>query len=154
VRTAIETARGLLGQREIALGVDRFGDDCAALVRAALSRAGSPLPPGTLTAGALHALARQRSLLRKGAPEAGDVVFLADRPGGSPVHVGIVETVGTDGTAMVLHRTGRGVARLRINAAHPWTLRGDRGRLLNDPLVTGAGRVPAGRLFVAWASLY
>jgi hypothetical protein len=154
VRTAIETARALLGQREISLGTDRFGDDCAALVRAALSRAGSPLPPGTQTAGALHALARQRSLLRKGAPEPGDVVFLADRPGGSPVHAGIVESVGADGTAMVLHRTGRGVARLRINASHPWTLRGDRGRLLNDPLVTGAGRVPAGRLFVAWASLY
>jgi cell wall-associated NlpC family hydrolase len=154
VRAAIETARGLIGQREIAVGVDRFGDDCVALVRAALSRAGAPLPSGTTTAAALHALARQRALLRRGAPEPGDVVFLADRPGGSPAHVGIVEAVGADGTAMVLHRTGRGVARVRINSAHPWTLRGDRGRLLNDPLVTGAGRVPAGRLFVAWASLY
>jgi hypothetical protein len=82
------------------------------------------------------------------------VVFLADRPGGGPAHVGIVETVGADGTATVLHRTGRGVARLRVNAEHPWTLKGDRGRIVNDPLVTGSGRVPAGRLFVAWASLY
>ena len=58
-----------------------------------------------------------------------------------------------DGTARVLHRTGRGVSRLRVNASHPWKLKGDDGRLLNDPLVSGGGRVPAGRLFVAWASL-
>ena len=154
MRTAIETARGLVGQREIAVAGNRFGDDCAALVRAALARAGSPLPLTASSVATLHALARERGLLRRGAPSAGDVVFLADRPGGAPVHAGIVELVGTDGTAMVLHRTGRGVARLRVNAEHPWTLKSNRGRLVNDPLVTGAGRLPAGRLFVAWASLY
>jgi hypothetical protein len=154
VRTAIETARGLVGQREIAVDGNRYGDDCAALVRAALSRAGSPLPLTATSVGTLHALARERGLLRRGAPAAGDVVFLSDRPGGAPAHVGIVELVGIDGTAMVLHRTERGVARLRLNAERPWTLKSDRGRLVNDPMVTGGGRVPAGRLFVAWASLY
>lgn len=153
-RAAVETARALLGQREITVGGDRFGDDCVALVRAALTAAGSPLPPGATSVGTLHAAARTRGLLRRGAPAAGDVVFLSDRPGGAPAHVGIVEVVGADGTAIVLHRTGRGVARLRVNAARPWTLKGTGGRLLNDPLVTGSGRVPAGRLFVAWAALY
>jgi len=154
VRTAIETARGLVGQRDISVAGNRFGDDCAALVRAALSRAGAPLPASVTSVGTLHSVARERGLLRRGAPAPGDVVFLADKPGGGPAHVGIVESVGTDGTAMVLHRTGRGVARLRVNAEHPWTLKGDRGRIVNDPLVTGSGRLPAGRLFVAWASLY
>jgi cell wall-associated NlpC family hydrolase len=152
VRTAIETARGLVGQREILLDGARFGDDCTALVRAAFARAGAPMPSGATSVAALHRVASERRLLRRGAPAAGDLVFLADRPGGSPAHVGIVESVGSDGTALVLHRTGRGVARLRLNAAHPWKLRSDAGRLLNDPLVTGAGRLPAGRLFVAWAS--
>lgn len=152
VRTAIETARGLVGQREIAVDGTRFGDDCAALVRASLARAGVALPAGATTS-TLHAIARDRGLLRRGAPRSGDVIFMADRPGGAPAHVGIVESVAADGTALVLHRTGRGVARLRVNASHPWTLKGEKGRLLNDPLVTGAGRVPAGRLFLAWASL-
>ncbi len=152
VRTAIETARGLVGQREISLDGARFGDDCTALVRAAFSRAGAPMPSGATSVAAIHQLARERGLLRRGAPAAGDLVFLSDRPGGAPAHVGIVETVAGDGTALVLHRTGRGVARLRVNAAQPWKLRSDAGRLLNDPLVTGAGRLPAGRLFVAWAS--
>lgn len=153
VRAAIEGARSFVGQREIAVGGTRFGDDCVALVRAAFVRAGAPLPAEATTVTALHAVARQRGLLRRSAPVPGDVIFLSDRPGGAPAHVGIVEAVGADGTALVLHRTGRGVARLRVNASQPWKLKGDKGRLLNDPLVTGAGRVPAGRLFVAWASL-
>ncbi|HSM93956.1 MAG TPA: NlpC/P60 family protein [Anaeromyxobacteraceae bacterium] len=153
VRAAIETARGLVGQREISLEGTRFGDDCAALVRASFSRAGAPLPAGATTVSALHHLAQQRRVLRRDDPVAGDLIFLADRPGGAPAHVGIVESVGADGTALVLHRTGRGVARVRVNAEHPWKLRSDKGRLLNDPLVTAAGRIPAGRLFVAWASI-
>jgi len=153
VRAAIEAARGFVGQREITLDGRRYGDDCVALVRAAFARAGVALPTGATTVAGLHQSARARALLRRGAPVAGDVIFLADRPGGSPAHVGIVESVGADGTALVLHRTGRGVARFRVNASHPWKLRGEKGRLLNDPLVTGSGRVPAGRLFLAWASL-
>jgi hypothetical protein len=154
VQRAIATARGLLGQREILVEGSRYGDDCAALVRAALVRAGTALPGDATTAARLHAVARDRALLRRGAPSPGDVLFLSDRPGGPPAHVGIVELVSDDGTATVLHRTDRGVARLRVNAAHPWTLRNDAGRYLNDPLVTGGGRIPAGRLFVAWAALY
>jgi hypothetical protein len=153
VRAAIDAARGLVGQREITLDGVRFGDDCVSLVRAAFARAGAPLPAGATTVAKLHGVAVERRLLRRGAPTPGDVIFLADRPGGTPAHVGIVESVGADGTALVLHRTGRGVARLRVNAGQPWKIRGDKGRLLNDPLVTGSGRVPAGRLFLAWASL-
>jgi cell wall-associated NlpC family hydrolase len=153
VEAAVATARSLLGQREISVAGSRFGDDCVALVRASLAGAGAPLPHGTTTVATLHALARQRGLLKKGAPSPGDLVFLADRPGGGPAHVGLVESVGPDRTALVLHRTGRGVARLRLNADQPWKLRGDGGRLLNDPLVTGAGKLPAGRLFLAWASI-
>ena len=84
---------------------------------------------------------------------AGDLVFFSDRPGGKPEHVGLVERIGEGGTATVLHRTARGVVRLHVNAAQPWKARGDDGRILNDVLVVGGGRVPAGRLFVAWASL-
>ncbi|MGC3999005.1 MAG: hypothetical protein QM767_16800 [Anaeromyxobacter sp.] len=59
----------------------------------------------------------------------------------------------SDGTALVIHRTERGVARLRVNAAQPWKLKTDGGRALNDLLVVGGGRLSAGRLFVAYATL-
>lgn len=152
VHRAIETARGLVGQREIVVEGVRYGDGCAALVRAALREAGRPLP-GVTDVASLHALARSERALRRGRPAPGDLVFLADRPGGQPEHVGIVERVGPGGTATVLHRTARGVVRLRVNAGQPWKARGDDGRILNDVLVVGGGRVPVGRLLVAFASL-
>jgi hypothetical protein len=80
-------------------------------------------------------------------------VLLSDRPGGPAEHVGLVESVSPDGTALVLHRTGLGVLRVRVNGVSPWKLRTDSGRALNDLLVVGGGRVPAGRLLVAYATL-
>ena len=53
----------------------------------------------------------------------------------------------------MLHRTGRGVVRLRVNGGQPWKARGDDGQILNDVLVVGGGRIPAGRLLVAFATL-
>ncbi len=149
----METARGLLGQRDIVVDGVRYGDGCAALVRAALEEAGRSLPPGVTDVVTLHALARREKALRRGKPSAGDLVFLADRPGGLPEHVGLVERVAAGGTATVLHRTSRGVVRLRVNGGQPWKARGDDGRILNDVLVVGGGRVPVGRLLVAFATL-
>jgi hypothetical protein len=128
-----------------------FGDGCAALVRAAFDDAGVPLPAGG--AGALLADARARGLARRGRPAAGDLVFLAERPGGPAEHVGLVESAAPDGTAVVLHRTERGVARLRLNAARAWKTHAEGGRALNDVVVVGGGRLPAGRLVVAFATL-
>lgn len=142
----------LVGQRDIVLGGVRYGDDCAALVRAAFEEAGDALPAGT-DARALHALAAARQALRRGSPAPGDLVFLAARPGGPAEHVGIVESVSPDGTALVLHRSERGVLRLRVNAARPTTARGPTGRALNDLVVVGRTRIPAGRLLVGFATL-
>jgi len=152
VRRAIETAEVLIGKRDIVMGGVRYGDDCAALVRAAFVQAGTPLPSGA-DARALHQLAASRGALRRFTPAPGDLVFLADRPGGVPEHVGLVESVGADGTALVLHRTGRGVLRLRANVSQPWKTRSDAGKALNDVLVVGAGKITAGRLVVAFATM-
>lgn len=152
VRRAIETASSLVGQREIVVSGVRWGDGCVALVRAAFAEAGAPLPPAQ-DAAALHAIAKQRGGTRRGRPAPGDVVFLADRPGGPPEHAGLVESVSADGTALVLHRTEHGVLRVRVNGAQPWKGRAASGRALNDVLVVGAGRVTAGRLLVAYATL-
>jgi hypothetical protein len=40
-----------------------------------------------------------------------------------------------------------------VNGAQPWKLKGDSGRAVNDVLVVGAGRISAGRLLVAYATV-
>jgi hypothetical protein len=152
VRRALETATVLLGQREIVIGGVRYGDDCAALVRAALEQAGATLPAAVREPRALYGLAAERSAVRRGRPEPGDVLFLSDRPGGPAEHVGLVESVSADGTALVLHRTERGVQRIHVNVGHPWQARSASGRWQNDVLLVGAGRVTAGRLVVGFAT--
>jgi hypothetical protein len=151
VRRAIETASALVGHREIVVGGQPWGDGCAALVRAAYAEAGTPLP--ALDAHALHAHAKERARVRRAKPAPGDLVFLSDRPGGPAEHVGLVESVGADGTALVLHRTEHGVLRVHVNGAQPWKVKADSGRAVNDVLLVGAGRVPAGRLLVAYATI-
>jgi cell wall-associated NlpC family hydrolase len=152
VRRAIDTVSALVGQRDIVVSGIRYGDGCDALVRAAFAEAGSPLPDGA-DAAALLALARARGGTRRFRPAAGDLVFLADRPGGPAEHVGLVASVSGDGTALVVHHTERGVARLRINIGQPWKARTETGKALNDVLLVGAGRVTAGRLLVGYATL-
>jgi len=152
VRRAVDTAAALVGSKEIVVAGVRYGDACASLVRAALAEAGAGVPDGA-DAAALLALARERGPVRRFRPAAGDLVFLADRPGGPAEHVGLVESVSADGTALVLHHTERGVARLRVTAGQPWKARTGTGKALNDVLLVGAGRVTAGRLLVGYATL-
>ena len=152
VRRAVDTASALVGQREIVVEGVRYGDGCAAVVRAAFAEAGAPLPDDADPA-ALLALARARGGTRRSRPAPGDLVFLADRPGGPAEHVGLVASVSEGGTALVVHHTERGVARLRVNPAQPWKARTETGKVLNDVLLVGAGRVTAGRLLVGYATL-
>lgn len=153
MRRALDAAEGLVGRRDIVVGGVRYGDGCAALVRAAFAEAGAPLPEGARDAPSLLSLARERAGARRSRPTPGDLVFLADRPGGSAEHVGLVSSVAADGTVLLLHHTERGVARLRLNAAQPWKARTEAGKALNDVLLVGAGRVTAARLLVAYATL-
>lgn len=153
VRRAVEAARSLLGAREITLGGVRYGDTCGALVRAAHDEAGAPLPAAATDAPALLAHARARGVVRRSRPAPGDLVFLAERPGGPAEHVGLVESVSGDGVAWVLHLTDQGVARFRVDVARAWKLRSETGRVVNDELVVGGGRLPAGRIVVGFATL-
>ncbi|BDG06659.1 CHAP domain-containing protein [Anaeromyxobacter oryzae] len=152
VRRALDTAAHLVGAREIVVGGVAYGDGCAALVRASLDAGGAPVAADA-DARALLALARTAGTLRRTRPAPGDLAFLAERPGGPAEHVGLVESVSPDGTALLLHRTERGVARIRVNAAQAWKTRAEGGRALNDLLVVGGGRLPAGRLLVGYATL-
>ncbi|HEY7725364.1 MAG TPA: CHAP domain-containing protein [Anaeromyxobacteraceae bacterium] len=154
-RRAVEAASALVGRRSVVVGGTDWGPGCAALVRASLDRAGRPVPPEVRDAAQLHALAERRGLLRNGRRmQAGDVVFLADRPGGRAAHAGLVARAEPDGTAVVLHRVARGVVRLRLNLAWPQrTNDPSTGRLVNDTLHVGRESLPAGSLVVGVADL-
>jgi cell wall-associated NlpC family hydrolase len=151
-RTAVDVASGLLGARRIVVGGVDYGEGCAALVRAAYAGAGVTVEDGD--AASLHVRAAAEGRARRFRPAAGDLVFLADRPGGPPEHVGLVERVAPDGTVLVLHRMDSGVVRVRLNASQPWKARTDEGKTLNDVLIVGAGRVTVARLLVAYAGVH
>jgi len=155
VRRALDVARSLLGKRSVVFEGHDYGPGCAALVRAAFDGAGRPLPPSARDASSLHAVAASQGALRNGLRAApGDVLFLADRPGGAPTHVGLVSRVDPDGTAVVLHRLARGVARLRVNLGYPGRVADPAtGKRLNDTLLVGSTAVPAGSLVVGVATL-
>jgi hypothetical protein len=155
VQRAVEVAESLVGRREVVVDGHDYGPGCAALVRAALEQAGHSLPPSARDASSLHAIAEARGSLRRGLQSApGDVVFLADRPGGRPAHVGLVARVDPDGTAVVLHRLARGVARMRLNLSYPARAADPAtGKRLNDTLAVGSTALPAGSLVVGVAPL-
>lgn len=136
------------------LGGRDYGDDCTALVRAAFDAAGHALPSDARDAATLHAFAERAGALRRGSPLAGDLVFLSDRAGGPPAHVGIVSRVEPDGTALVLHRASRGVVPIRVNVAFPERVSDPgSGKRVNDSLVVRGQRVPAAKLVVGRAAL-
>ena len=155
VTRAVEAASSLVGRRAVVVdGVD-YGPGCAALVRAAFASAGHPLPPEARDAEAVHALADRRgALIASRRPARGDLVFLADRPGGPPAHVGLVARAEPDGTALVLYRVTRGVLRVRMTLAYPAQPTDPAtGKHINDTLVVKAHSVPAGSLVVGVSDL-
>ena len=154
VRLAVDAAQSLVGKRDVVLDGRDYGNGCAAVVRAALDHAGKPAPADARTASALFDLARGRGTLRTGIRcSPGDVVFLADKPGGAAAHVGIVTRVDPDGTAVVVHRLARGVAKMRVNLGYPARVSDPAtGKRLNDTLQVGKQTAPAGSLVVGVAA--
>jgi hypothetical protein len=155
VRLAVDAAQSLVGRRNVVVDGRDYGPGCSALVRAAFDHAGKPLPVDARSAGALLELARGRGALRTGIRFApGDVLFLADKPGGMAAHVGLVAQVDPDGTAVVLHRLARGVARMHVNLGYPARIADpSTGKRLNDTLQVGATTATAGSLVVGVATL-
>jgi hypothetical protein len=152
----VAAASALVGRRTIVVGNVDYGADCAALVRAAFDQAGRPLPADARDAAALYAYALRRGAFaapRLAAP--GDVVFLADRPGGRPAHVGLVARTDGDGTALVLHRVARGVQRVRVDlGAADRQTPVDSSHRQDDALLIAGRSVAASRLVVATADLF
>ena len=142
VQRMLSAARAELGKRG-----GREGIDCSTFVRSAYSAAGvdlySDASPRDNGVQAIRRYVRHHGRLhRRRHPAPGDVVFfdnsydrnrnrlLDDRL----THVGIVEEVRPDGTALVLHSTNHGVVREPMNLRRPHVSRGAGGEPINAVL--------------------
>jgi len=142
VERMLQVARAGLGKRGGSSGVD-----CSTYVRTAYSAAGIDLyAEGSSRDNgvqAIHRYVRRHGRLhRRGAPVKGELVFfdnsydrnrnrlLDDRL----THVGIVEDVLADGTALVLHATNHGVVREPMNLRRPHSSRNAAGEPVNAML--------------------
>ncbi|WNG15864.1 CHAP domain-containing protein [Cystobacter fuscus] len=142
-------------------------DDCSGLVRLAYQSVGVELlsqgrRPGENAANAMYRRALRVGALHHHTPEPGDIVFFREtydrnRDGlrnDGVTHVGVIESVASDGAVVFVHRGGKGVVRARMNLRHP-ERKGPGGEILND-YIRRAERGKRARLtselFVGYAS--
>jgi len=142
VQRMLSAARAELGKRG-----GREGIDCSTFVRAAFSAAGvdlySEASPRDKGVQAIRRYVRHHGRLhRRRHPAPGDLVFFDnsyDRNRNGVLddrltHLGIVEEVRADGTALVLHSTNHGVVREPMNLRRPHASTGAGGEPINAVL--------------------
>ncbi len=161
--TVVAQARELLGKRIPPPLRGRYGDDCTGLVRAAYASANvdlmtEGLPQDNGVTAIWRFASRYGRPYTGGRPVAGDLVFFRDtydlnRDGvlnDGLTHVGIIDDVLPDGTAIVIHRVSRGVIRSKLSLQDP------AAPQLNDWLRAAGALGPAqrmGQLFWSYATL-
>ncbi|WP_095982814.1 CHAP domain-containing protein [Melittangium boletus] len=156
-------AAGLVGESVIPA---RVPNDCSGLVRVAYYSVGVELlhrprrEENAVTA--IYRRAAALGAVHWGKPQVGDLIFFRetyDRNGDGRrndglTHVGIVESVASNGTVTFVHRVGPGVMRSRVNPRFP-SVYSRGGRIFNDLLRRAEGKEPprlTGDLFVGYAS--
>jgi hypothetical protein len=166
---AVQTAQALVGKSAIVLKGKRWGDDCTGLVRAVYAQVGVDLlsaakPDDNGVTAIWRFATRFGHTYDGGHPVPGDLVFFKDtydrnrdgRDNDGLTHVGLVETVGEDGTVVVIHRVAKGVVRYRMNLALRDQEKGPDGKPVNDWLrMPGPGTKPqlTSQLFGGYATV-
>ena len=163
-RRVAHRATGLVGASLTPYSVP---DDCSGLVRLVYQSVGIELlsrgsHPGENATSAIYRRARETGALHHHTPQPGDIVFFREtydrnhdglRNDGL-THVGVIESVESDGTVVFVHRGSRGVGRSRMNLRAPG-LHAAHGHVLNDYLRRAEGEERArltGELFAGYAS--
>jgi hypothetical protein len=144
VKGVLETARALLAAGGGEVDGSPVPRDCSGFVRAIYQTAGIDLfADGRRSDNGVRAIARyvdHRGRWRRGAvPVAGDLVFFDnsyDRNGDGRLndrftHVGIVDAVSGDGTAMIIHASNHGIVREPMNLFRPHDATDEHGRPVN-----------------------
>lgn len=154
-------AARLVGDRSLIVRGERYRADCSGFVAAAYGGAGRALSGSSRD---LFERARTLGLLHhRKTPEVGDIAFFDDsydrdgdgRRNDPLTHVAVVEAVADDGTVVLVHYGGKGVARISMDLRDPHTHVDEAGVLRNSILRTdGKGERLTGELFRAWGSLW
>lgn len=143
----VRTAVNLVGAKTIESQGRRISYDCAGVTRAIYLAHGIDLYEGGASEGPSNGVGLIYSHLRKHGRlhrgpivHPGDLVFFdntwdfnGDGLVNDPLtHVGIVETVESDGTIVFISRVAGAIERYRMNVAQPHLHRSADGRVLND----------------------
>jgi hypothetical protein len=173
-QAVLATAAQLVGVRTIEARGRRISADCAGVTREIFLRHGIDVYAGG-DAGRdangvrlIHSHVQYHGRLHRGPiVRPGDLVFFDDTwdyngdgiVNDALTHVGIVETVDSDGTVVFISRVTAAVQRYRMNLRMPSIHRTSDGRILNDYLRrkrwndSGETAYLAGELFAGFGSL-
>ncbi|MCP3059661.1 NlpC/P60 family protein [Myxococcus sp. K38C18041901] len=168
-RLIVSRSMQLVGERNLGRLSRGMPNDCSGFVRLAYLSAGIDLVAHGFLAGenavsAIFRRATQGGRLHQHAPRPGDLVFFREtydrnrdgRRNDGMTHIGVVEAIGDDGTVTFIHRGSKGVARSRMNLAHPEKHQLTQGGpVVNDflrPASKGLRAYVTGELFVSYAS--
>jgi hypothetical protein len=163
----VEYAESLIGRRDLAKINGWFRNDCSGFVIGVYRTLGysvrfPPRPPSRQVSLLLHhILYRERLTYSAPPPNIADVVFFSGTvdPGLNKVsHVGIVSSIGDDGTVRVLNYTSRGVTVLNMNLDRPSVHVDEKGAVQNDFLrkrlsAADNGKLLSGELFLCFGDL-
>ena len=138
-RDVAQGATSWLGKSRMRHRGTTYRYDCSGFVNAAHALAGEDLAHRN-TAGMVSYAKSLGVYERVGSPGQGDTVFwdnTHDRNGNGRLddtftHVGVVETVDSDGTLHVIHLGSKGVVRIRMNLLRPNDYKNSEGKILNS----------------------
>jgi hypothetical protein len=147
LQAVLAGARATLGKNDPELDGRRLPTDCSGYVRGLYTRAGVDLfsegrPADNGVRAIVRWVERHGLLHRQKLPAPGDLVFFDnsyDRNGDGRLndrftHVGLVEEVLADGTALIVHATNHGIVREPMNLLRPHQAAAADGRAINAPL--------------------
>ena len=144
----------------------KFNEDCSGFVRSVYWTAGIDLfaagtRPDDNGVTAIYRFIYARGGIKKSSPLPGDLVFFQDtadtnrdgRWNDGLTHIGIVESVGVDGTVMLIHRNSRGIVREHMNIDHPDDKKDELGNVINDYIRGQPSPKLLGQLFFSYGTV-
>ena len=158
IDAVIANAREHLGKDRVRVGGKAFRYDCSGFVRGMFSTLGVDVMSGPGESDDNGVRLIHRYVMRHGevhtrqVPNRGDLVFFDntwDKNGNGKLddpftHIGLVEDVRADGTALVIHRVNRGIVRDAMNLRRPHDLKDEQLNELNGYLRPKGRKEPPG----------
>jgi peptidoglycan DL-endopeptidase CwlO len=144
VEGVLAAARAALGESRPELDGRPLPTDCSGFVRGVYTKAGVDLfseakPWDNGVRAMVRWIERHGQMHRRKVPAPGDLVFFHDsydRNGDGKLndrftHMGLVEEVLPDGTALIIHATNHGIVREPMNLMRPHEAKDSQGREIN-----------------------